>query len=165
MRLELGPAAAGYGEDQRWTPAQIAALAGAMFKVRVSVTTLWEAMRRIGYSAQMPTHRAIERGEEAVARWRRYQWPAVNSRGQADAWICFADDLRPAKAATWSPCGRTLVVKVAAKGGVRGLGGRAGLLPARSPQPADLSHPDPPRPAKVIRRASANGSWLTLKDL
>ncbi|MFC0534272.1 winged helix-turn-helix domain-containing protein, partial [Phytohabitans kaempferiae] len=76
-RLELGPVAAGYGEDQRWTLARIRTLIGAMFKVRVSVTTTWEAMRRIGYSAQMPTHRAIERDEEAIARWRRYQWPAV----------------------------------------------------------------------------------------
>jgi putative transposase len=76
-RLELGPAAAGYGEDQRWTLARIATLIGLMFKVRVSLTTTWEAMRRIGFSAQMPTHRAIERDEEAIARWRRYQWPAV----------------------------------------------------------------------------------------
>jgi transposase len=76
-RLEIGPAAAGYGEDQRWTLARIRALIGQLFKVRVSVTTTWEAMRRIGFSAQMPTHRAIERDEEAIARWRRYQWPAV----------------------------------------------------------------------------------------
>jgi putative transposase len=76
-RLDLGPAAAGYGQDQRWTLARVAALAGLMFKVRVSVTTAWEAMRRIGYSPQTPTHRAIERDERAIARWRRHQWPAV----------------------------------------------------------------------------------------
>jgi transposase len=76
-RLERGPAAAGYREDQRWTLARIQTLIGAMFKVRVSLTTTWEAMRRIGYSAQMPTHRAIERDEHAIAHWRRHQWPAV----------------------------------------------------------------------------------------
>ena len=76
-RLERGPAAAGYGEDQRWTLARIATLIGSMFKVRVSITTAWEAMQRLGYSAQMPTHRAIERDEPAIAHWRRYQWPAV----------------------------------------------------------------------------------------
>jgi putative transposase len=76
-RLELGPASAGYGEDQRWTLARIRALIGQLFKVRVSLTTTWEAMRRIGYSAQLPTHRAIERDEDAIAWWRRYQWPAV----------------------------------------------------------------------------------------
>lgn len=76
-RLERGPAAAGYDQDQRWTLARIAALAGSMFKLRVSVTTAWEAMRRIGFSPQMPTTRAIERDEQAIARWRRHQWPAV----------------------------------------------------------------------------------------
>ena len=27
--------------------------------------------------AQMPTFRAIERDEQAISRWRRYQWPAL----------------------------------------------------------------------------------------
>lgn len=76
-RLELGPAAAGYGEDQRWTLARIVALIATMFHLRVSVTTAWQAMRRLGYTAQLPIHRAIERDEQAIARWRRYQWPAV----------------------------------------------------------------------------------------
>ena len=76
-RLEQGPAAAGYGEDQRWTLARIVALIATMFHVRVGVTTGWEAMRRLGYTAQLPIHRAIERDEPAIAHWRRYQWPAV----------------------------------------------------------------------------------------
>ncbi|RZU51361.1 putative transposase [Krasilnikovia cinnamomea] len=76
-RLELGPAAAGYREDQRWTLARIVALIATMFHVRVGITTAWEAMRRLGYSPQLPIHRAIERDEPAIAHWRRYQWPAV----------------------------------------------------------------------------------------
>ena len=76
-RLEQGPAAAGYDQDQRWTLARIRTLIGTMFHIRVGVTTVWEAMRRIGFSPQIPTRRAIERDEQAIARWRRYQWPAV----------------------------------------------------------------------------------------
>jgi transposase len=76
-RLELGPAAAGYGEDQRWTLARVVALIATMFHIRVGVTTAWQAMRRLGYTAQLPIHRAVERDEPAIARWRRYQWPAV----------------------------------------------------------------------------------------
>lgn len=57
--------------------ARVSALIGLMFKVRVGITTAWEAMRRLGYSPQLPTRRAIERNEQAIARWRRYQWPAV----------------------------------------------------------------------------------------
>lgn len=39
-RLEQGPAAAGYVQDQRWTLARIRTLIGAMFHVRVGITTV-----------------------------------------------------------------------------------------------------------------------------
>jgi transposase len=77
QRLDAGPAAAGYGEDQRWTLARIVALIATMFHIRVGITTAWQAMRRLGYTAQLPIHRAIERDEPVIAHWRRYQWPAV----------------------------------------------------------------------------------------
>jgi putative transposase len=76
-RLERGPAAAGYGEDQRWTLMRVVALIAALFHVRVSLTTAWQAMRRLGYTAQMPIHRAAERDEQVIAAWRRYQWPSL----------------------------------------------------------------------------------------
>ena len=76
-RLDQGPAAAGYGEDQRWTLARVVALIATMFHVRVGITTAWQAMRRLGYTPQLPIHRAAERDEQAIAHWRRYQWPAV----------------------------------------------------------------------------------------
>ncbi|MEV6969851.1 winged helix-turn-helix domain-containing protein [Hamadaea sp. NPDC051192] len=77
VRLDAGPAAAGYGEDQRWTLARIGTLIATLFHRRVSVTTVWQAMRRLGYTAQQPIHRAIERDEQAITHWRRYQWPAL----------------------------------------------------------------------------------------
>ena len=76
-RLALGPAAAGYGEDQRWTLARIGDLITAMFHLRVGISTVWQAMRRLGYTPQLPTYRAIERDEQAIAHWRRYRWPAL----------------------------------------------------------------------------------------
>jgi hypothetical protein len=51
--------------------------AGPMFHLRVGITTAWQVMHRLGYSVQRPTFRAIERDEDAIARWRRYQWPAL----------------------------------------------------------------------------------------
>ena len=76
-RLEAGPAAAGYGEDQRWTLARVQALIATMFHLRVSIGTTWHAMRRLGYTAQLPVHRAVERDEKSIAHWRRHQWPAL----------------------------------------------------------------------------------------
>jgi transposase len=77
QRLEQGPAAAGYGEDQRWTLVRVVALIATLFHLRVSMTTAWQAMRRLGYTAQMPIHRAAERDEAAITAWRRYQWPSL----------------------------------------------------------------------------------------
>ena len=53
------------------------ALIATLFHLRVSVTTAWQAMRRLGYTAQRPIHRAVERDEQANAAWRRYQWPSL----------------------------------------------------------------------------------------
>jgi hypothetical protein len=119
----LGPAAAGYGEDQRWTLARVVALIATMFHLRVGVTTAWQAMRRLGYTAQLPIHRAIELDEPAIAHWRRYQWPAVRRvAARTAAWIVFADEcgqtLKAHKATTWAPKGVTPVVKVTGKRGV-----------------------------------------------
>lgn len=85
QRLEQGPAAAGYGDDQRWTLARVVALIATMFHLQVSITTAWQAMRRLGYTAQLPIHRAAERDEQAIAHWRRYQWPAVKKSPPAGA--------------------------------------------------------------------------------
>jgi transposase len=84
-RLDLGPAAAGHSADQRWTLARVVALIATMFHLRVSITTAWQAMRRLGYTAQLPIHRAAERDEQAIAHWRRYQWPAVKKSRPAGA--------------------------------------------------------------------------------
>ncbi|MFI7547319.1 winged helix-turn-helix domain-containing protein [Actinoplanes sp. NPDC049599] len=85
QRLEQGPAAAGYGEDQRWTLVRVVALIATLFHLRVSMTTAWQAMRRLGYTAQMPIHRAAERDEAAIAAWRRYQWPSLKESPPAAA--------------------------------------------------------------------------------
>ena len=68
---------AGYGEDQRWTLARVQVLIATLFHRRVSTGTVWQTMRRLGYTAQLPVHRAVERDEQAIAHWRRCQWPAL----------------------------------------------------------------------------------------
>jgi transposase len=85
QRLDAGPAAAGYGEDQRWTLVRVVALIATLFHLRVGITTAWQAMRRLGYTAQLPIHRAAERDEQAIAGWRRYQWPSLKESLPAGA--------------------------------------------------------------------------------
>ena len=76
-KLDEGPAAAGWVEDQRWTLARVCTLIGRMFHVSVSITTGWQILHRAGYSPQQPIARAAERDEAAIEHWRRHRWPAV----------------------------------------------------------------------------------------
>lgn len=75
--LREGPAAAGWDEEQYWTLARVRTLIGRLFHTTLSVTTVWELLPRAGLSPQQPIVRAAQRDEQAIARWRRYQWPAV----------------------------------------------------------------------------------------
>jgi transposase len=79
--LQEGPAAHGYVEDQRWTLAWIADVIACLFRVRYTrgVSLL---LHRIGFSAQMPKHRPVERDEQAVATWRREVWPQAKASGR-----------------------------------------------------------------------------------
>lgn len=72
--LDRGPAAHGWVEDQRWTLARIAALIVTLFRVRYTLRGVSYLLHRMGYSAQIPVHRAAQRDEAAIAAWRQDAW-------------------------------------------------------------------------------------------
>jgi putative transposase len=72
--LEQGPAAHGYTEDQRWTLARVADLIGRMFHIRYTLRGVSYLLHRMGFSPQVPAHRAVERDEQAIATWRKEAW-------------------------------------------------------------------------------------------
>jgi transposase len=72
--LEQGPAAHGYSEDQRWTLARAADLIAAMFQIRYTLRGVSYLLHRMGFSPQVPAHRAVERDEAAIATWRKETW-------------------------------------------------------------------------------------------
>ena len=78
--LEAGPAAHGWEQDQRWTLARAAALAARLFGVSYTLRGMSFLLHRIGYSPQVPVHRAVERDEAAVAEWRAVTW--AKARGE-----------------------------------------------------------------------------------
>ncbi|MGC9671238.1 helix-turn-helix domain-containing protein, partial [Planosporangium sp. 12N6] len=45
-------------------------------RVRYTLRGTSYLSHRIGWSVQVPAHRAVERAEQAVAAWRREAWPA-----------------------------------------------------------------------------------------
>ena len=75
--LDLGPAAYGWREDQRWTLARVAALIARLFRVRYTLRGTSYLLHRIGFSPQVPVHRAAERDEDAIAAWRAKTWAKV----------------------------------------------------------------------------------------
>ncbi|NUV88091.1 helix-turn-helix domain-containing protein [Streptomyces sp. KAI-26] len=82
--LEAGPAAHGWLEDQRWTLARVAELIHRLFGHRYTPRGVSYLLHRLGWSPQVPAHRAVERNEEAVAAWRTEQWSRV--RGRPSSW-------------------------------------------------------------------------------
>jgi putative transposase len=77
--LEGGPAAWGWDQDQRWTLARVATLIARLFHVRYTLRGTSYLLHRIGYTPQIPGHRAAERDEQAIAAWKATTW--VKLRG------------------------------------------------------------------------------------
>ena len=75
--LEAGPAAYGWALDQRWTLARVAALVMRLFGGSYTLRGVSFLLHRLGFSPQVPAHRALERDEDAIAEWRSATWAKV----------------------------------------------------------------------------------------
>ncbi len=77
--LELlleGAMAQGY-RTELWTTQRIAEVIEARFGVSYHRDHVGRLMHSLGWSCQKPERRALERDEEAIARWKREVWPEV----------------------------------------------------------------------------------------
>jgi transposase len=72
--LDGGPAAWGWGEDQRWTLGRATTLIARLFHVRYTLRGTSYLLHRLGYAPQVPVHRAAEHDEQAIAAWRTATW-------------------------------------------------------------------------------------------
>jgi transposase len=82
--LRKGPRAHGFGTDL-WTLDRVAAVIEAETGVRYHPGHVWKLLRdTLGWSRQRPARRAVERDDEAIARWVAEDWPRIK-RGPADA--------------------------------------------------------------------------------
>ncbi|MDT0326954.1 helix-turn-helix domain-containing protein [Nocardiopsis lambiniae] len=75
--LAQGPAAHGWTEDQRWPLARITHLIHALFGVDYISRGVSYLLHRMGWSPQIPAHRAIERDEEVIAQWKAHTRPRI----------------------------------------------------------------------------------------
>jgi transposase len=80
--LLQGAPAHGY-RTQLWTTARIAEVIWHEFGVRYHRDHVGRLMHRLDWSPQKPETRALERDEEAIARWKRKDLPRIKKRRAA----------------------------------------------------------------------------------
>jgi transposase len=82
--LRRGPRAHGFATDL-WTLDRVAEVIEAQTGVRYHPGHVWKLLRdKLGWSRQRPARRAVERDDEAIARWVAEDWSRIK-RGLADA--------------------------------------------------------------------------------
>jgi len=77
--LLQGPREHGY-RTELWTLERVAEVIAQRFGVQYHPCHVWRVLHGLGWSCQKPERRARERNEEAVARWRREDWPRLKKR-------------------------------------------------------------------------------------
>ena len=99
-----------------WTREMVRELIRREFGVALSAVSVGRLLRKLGLSPQRPLWRAYQQDPEAVARWKREEFPAVREEAQrAGATIDFADEAGVRSdyqaGTTWAPVGQTPVVR------------------------------------------------------
>jgi transposase len=82
--LLKGAQAAGYHSDL-WTCPRVAEVIERRFGVCYHVDHIGRLLHDLGWSAQKPARRAIERDEAAIRRWVHEEWPRVKKTPPAGA--------------------------------------------------------------------------------
>ena len=60
-----------------WTLSRVAEVIQKRFGVSYDISGVWHVLHKLGWSCQKPERRARERDEDAIAQWRRRDWPRI----------------------------------------------------------------------------------------
>ena len=77
--LKRGPEACGY-TGGLWTTARVRNLIADRTGVRYHEDHVWRILRKLGWSCQRPTGKALERDEEGIRHWKKYRWPQIKKK-------------------------------------------------------------------------------------
>lgn len=80
--LVAGALAAGFATNL-WTCFRVSDLIQRRFGVSYHFNHVGRLLHDLGFSQQQPQRRACERDEEAIARWREYDWPRIKKGDDA----------------------------------------------------------------------------------
>lgn len=82
--LLRSPTEYGFGTEL-WTLKRVGAIIERLHGVRFGQTQVWRILGSLGFSAQKPEKRAIERNEDTVRNWKRRTWPGLKKKPSAKA--------------------------------------------------------------------------------
>jgi transposase len=82
--LERGPEAFGFATGL-WTAARVRDLIEGRTGVRYHEDHVWRILRKLNWSCQRPTGRALERDEAAIRKWKKVAWPRIKKKHSASA--------------------------------------------------------------------------------
>jgi transposase len=82
--LLQSPTEHGFGTEL-WTLKRVQALIKRLHGVAYGQTQVWRILGSLGFSAQKPEKRALERDEDAVKLWKARTWPALKKKPSAKA--------------------------------------------------------------------------------
>lgn len=98
-----------------WTCGRVAGVLREEFDVSYSKSQVSRLLKRLGWTPQVPITRAIQRDEEAIARWRVESWPELKRQARRERrQLVFVDEsgfyLLPGVVKTYAPRARTPVL-------------------------------------------------------
>jgi transposase len=110
-----GPEAYGF-IGQVWTCARVAKVLEEEFGVRYHKGHVGKLLKELGWTPQLPIRRALQRDEQAIARWRDVVWPVLLAKARRERRVLvFADEsgfyLLPGLVRTYAPKARTPVLR------------------------------------------------------
>ena len=105
-----------------WTCKQIKILIKKKFDKNLSISNVWELLRKANLTPKKPKREAFEKDKKAVKKWIKEEWLQIKEIVlRQQAMLYFQDEagvsLIPYLRTTWSPKGETPTIKVTGKKG------------------------------------------------
>ena len=73
------PTEYGFGAEL-WRIKRVGVVIKRLHGVKFGQTQIWRLLGAMGFSAQKPERRALERNEEVVRGWKRGTWPVLKKK-------------------------------------------------------------------------------------
>src|ERR1035437_1497864 len=80
--LMRGPEALGF-QTGLWSASRVRALIESRTGVPSHEAHVWRILRKLNWTCQRPSGRALERDEQAIRNWKKYRWPQIKKKPSA----------------------------------------------------------------------------------